>query len=171
MSKPLTLSIPHSLGVTEARKRLEQGLASLGDQFPGRAVQGIGFDRDTLIAAGIEHAAAFAAVSSGEIGGRAASFFSGAGVDGAAALGSTGLAGAGAGTASGKSSAAIRVAMPVSAECVTGAALAVTLGFSCRAGTRSGLTGAVSVFRHLILGPLPPETSEQSPSAALATRD
>ena len=38
----------------------------LGDQFPGRAVQGIGFDRDTLIAAGIEHAAAFAAVSSGD---------------------------------------------------------------------------------------------------------
>lgn len=35
MSKPLTLSIPHSLGVTEARKRLEQGLASLGDRVPG----------------------------------------------------------------------------------------------------------------------------------------
>lgn len=35
MSKPLTLSIPHSLGVTEARKRLEGGLASLGDQLPG----------------------------------------------------------------------------------------------------------------------------------------
>ena len=35
MSKPLTLSVPHSLGVTEARKRLEQGLASLGDQLPG----------------------------------------------------------------------------------------------------------------------------------------
>jgi trk system potassium uptake protein TrkA len=38
----------------------------LGEQFPGRAVQGIGFDRDTLISAGIEHAAAFAAVSSGD---------------------------------------------------------------------------------------------------------
>lgn len=38
----------------------------LGEQFPGRAVEGIGFDRDTLIAAGIEHAAAFAAVSSGD---------------------------------------------------------------------------------------------------------
>ena len=35
MSKPLTLSVPHSLGVTEARKRLEQGLSSLGDQLPG----------------------------------------------------------------------------------------------------------------------------------------
>ncbi|TAM82885.1 MAG: TrkA family potassium uptake protein [Jatrophihabitans sp.] len=38
----------------------------LGDSFPGRPVTGIGFDRDTLIAAGIEHAAAFAAVSSGD---------------------------------------------------------------------------------------------------------
>jgi trk system potassium uptake protein TrkA len=38
----------------------------LGEEFPGRAIQGIGFDRDTLISAGIEHAAAFAAVSSGD---------------------------------------------------------------------------------------------------------
>jgi len=38
----------------------------LGEQFPGRAIQGIGFDRDTLVSAGIEHAAAFAAVSSGD---------------------------------------------------------------------------------------------------------
>jgi trk system potassium uptake protein TrkA len=38
----------------------------LGEQFPGRAIQGIGFDRETLISAGIEHAAAFAAVSSGD---------------------------------------------------------------------------------------------------------
>ncbi len=38
----------------------------LGDQFPGRAITGIGFDRETLVAAGIEHAAAFAAVSSGD---------------------------------------------------------------------------------------------------------
>jgi len=38
----------------------------LGDQFAGRTVTGIGFDRDTLIEAGIEHAGAFAAVSSGD---------------------------------------------------------------------------------------------------------
>lgn len=38
----------------------------LGDDFPGRQVQGIGFDRDTLIEAGIEQAGAFAAVSSGD---------------------------------------------------------------------------------------------------------
>jgi len=38
----------------------------LGDSFGGRSVVGIGFDRDTLISAGIEHAAAFAAVSSGD---------------------------------------------------------------------------------------------------------
>src|SRR5579862_7962159 len=38
----------------------------LGDDFPGSQVTGIGFDRDTLIAADIEHADAFAAVSSGD---------------------------------------------------------------------------------------------------------
>lgn len=38
----------------------------LGDDFPGRRVKGMGFDRETLIAAGIEQAAAFAAVSSGD---------------------------------------------------------------------------------------------------------
>jgi trk system potassium uptake protein TrkA len=38
----------------------------LGPDFRGRQVQGVGFDRDTLIEAGIEDAAAFAAVSSGD---------------------------------------------------------------------------------------------------------
>jgi trk system potassium uptake protein TrkA len=38
----------------------------LGTGFKGRTVTGIGFDRETLLAAGIEHADAFAAVSSGD---------------------------------------------------------------------------------------------------------
>jgi trk system potassium uptake protein TrkA len=38
----------------------------LGADFPGRQVKGMGFDRDTLVAAGIEDADAFAAVSSGD---------------------------------------------------------------------------------------------------------
>jgi len=38
----------------------------LGDHFTGKTIAGIGFDRDTLIAAGIESADAFAAVSSGD---------------------------------------------------------------------------------------------------------
>ena len=38
----------------------------LGDDFPGRTVQGVGFDRDTLVEAGVEQAGAFAAVSSGD---------------------------------------------------------------------------------------------------------
>jgi trk system potassium uptake protein TrkA len=38
----------------------------LGEHFSGRTVKGMGFDRDTLIAAGIEQASAFAAVSSGD---------------------------------------------------------------------------------------------------------
>jgi trk system potassium uptake protein TrkA len=38
----------------------------LGGQFEGRRVTGLGFDRDTLIEAGIQDAYAFAAVSSGD---------------------------------------------------------------------------------------------------------
>ena len=38
----------------------------LGPDFHGRQVTGVGFDRDTLVEAGIEEAAAFAAVSSGD---------------------------------------------------------------------------------------------------------
>jgi trk system potassium uptake protein TrkA len=38
----------------------------LGDGFTGRQVTGMGFDRETLIAAGIEGAGAFAAVSNGD---------------------------------------------------------------------------------------------------------
>lgn len=38
----------------------------LGPGFEGRRVVGYGFDRDTLVQAGIEHAHAFAAVSSGD---------------------------------------------------------------------------------------------------------
>ena len=35
MSKPVTIDIPHQLGVTEARRRLEEGLGRLGSQLPG----------------------------------------------------------------------------------------------------------------------------------------
>jgi trk system potassium uptake protein len=38
----------------------------LGDNFKGKIIAGVGFDRDTLMAAGIEGADAFAAVSSGD---------------------------------------------------------------------------------------------------------
>ncbi len=38
----------------------------LGESFPGQQVAGVGFDRETLIEAGIEQAGAFAAVSSGD---------------------------------------------------------------------------------------------------------
>lgn len=38
----------------------------LGGQFEGRRVTGLGFDRDTLVEAGIQDAYAFAAVSSGD---------------------------------------------------------------------------------------------------------
>jgi putative polyhydroxyalkanoate system protein len=35
MAKTLTVFIPHSLGAAEARRRLEHGLAKLGDDLPG----------------------------------------------------------------------------------------------------------------------------------------
>ncbi|GAB2463984.1 potassium channel family protein [Jatrophihabitans fulvus] len=38
----------------------------LGENFPGRMIRGVGFDRETLVEAGIEEAGAFAAVSSGD---------------------------------------------------------------------------------------------------------
>jgi trk system potassium uptake protein TrkA len=38
----------------------------LGDDFPGRQITGVGFDRDTLMSAGIKEAEAFAAVSNGD---------------------------------------------------------------------------------------------------------
>ena len=57
-------------------ERLEQSVAvidmdpaafrRLGDHFQGRTVTGLGFDRSTLVAAGVEEADAFAAVSSGD---------------------------------------------------------------------------------------------------------
>jgi hypothetical protein len=35
MSKSLIINIPHQLGAAEAKRRLEGGLASLGQQVPG----------------------------------------------------------------------------------------------------------------------------------------
>jgi trk system potassium uptake protein len=55
--------LDHTISVID-----QDGLAfaRLGDNFPGATVTGIGFDRETLIEAGIEQAGAFAAVSSGD---------------------------------------------------------------------------------------------------------
>ncbi len=44
----------------------ESSFRRLGTSFAGRTVTGVGFDRNTLRAAGIDHAYAFAAVSSGD---------------------------------------------------------------------------------------------------------
>ena len=35
MSKPITVSIPHQLGRQEARRRIEEGFARLGEQLGG----------------------------------------------------------------------------------------------------------------------------------------
>jgi trk system potassium uptake protein TrkA len=55
--------IGHSVAVIDQSK---DSFSRLGSAFEGITVQGIGFDRDTLLAAGIERAQAFAAVSSGD---------------------------------------------------------------------------------------------------------
>src|SRR4051794_16261882 len=53
----------HSVAVIDREQR---AFRRLGSDFAGRRVTGVGFDRDTLIEAGIEDAHAFAAVSSGD---------------------------------------------------------------------------------------------------------
>lgn len=58
-----TLEIGHEVTVIDQDAA---ALRRLGPDFPGRTVVGVGFDRDTLEAAGIRTAAGFAAVSSGD---------------------------------------------------------------------------------------------------------
>jgi trk system potassium uptake protein TrkA len=53
----------HTVAVVDSN---EAAFRRLGSHFAGKRVTGIGFDRDTLIEAGIEDAHAFAAVSSGD---------------------------------------------------------------------------------------------------------
>ncbi|HVX46664.1 MAG TPA: TrkA family potassium uptake protein [Mycobacteriales bacterium] len=53
----------HSVAIVD---RNAAAFRRLGPEFGGRQVTGVGFDRQTLIEAGIEQAGAFAAVSSGD---------------------------------------------------------------------------------------------------------
>ena len=53
----------HSVAVID---QAATSFSRLGSSFEGKTVAGIGFDRDTLLTAGIEEAQAFAAVSSGD---------------------------------------------------------------------------------------------------------
>jgi trk system potassium uptake protein TrkA len=53
----------HSVAVVDQDP---QAFKRLGEHFPGRTIKGMGFDRETLLDAGIETADAFAAVSSGD---------------------------------------------------------------------------------------------------------
>ena len=53
----------HSVAVIDQER---SAFTKLGKQFGGQTVVGVGFDRDRLIAAGVEDAHAFAAVSSGD---------------------------------------------------------------------------------------------------------
>ena len=53
----------HSVAVIDQN---EAAFRRLGAAFEGRRITGVGFDRDTLRAAGIDRAYAFAAVSSGD---------------------------------------------------------------------------------------------------------
>ena len=53
----------HTVAVIDQTK---EAFRRLGPDFKGRTVTGVGFDRDTLLEAGIESAEAFAAVSNGD---------------------------------------------------------------------------------------------------------
>ncbi len=53
----------HSVAVVDQNA---ESFRRLRPEFDGKRITGVGFDRDVLIAAGVEHAAAFAAVSSGD---------------------------------------------------------------------------------------------------------
>lgn len=53
----------HSVAVID---RESKSLERLGPDFAGQKIVGVGFDRDVLLAAGIERASAFAAVSNGD---------------------------------------------------------------------------------------------------------
>jgi trk system potassium uptake protein TrkA len=53
----------HSVAIIDRRS---DSFARLGPDFSGRTIQGIGFDRDRLVEAGIEGAGALAAVTSGD---------------------------------------------------------------------------------------------------------
>jgi trk system potassium uptake protein len=53
----------HSVAIVDQNA---EAFRRLGPDFAGRTVTGVGFDRDTLVEAGIEEADAFAAVSSGD---------------------------------------------------------------------------------------------------------
>lgn len=55
--------IGHSVAVID---QSSDSFSRLGSAFQGQTIRGIGFDRDTMLNAGIEHAQAFAAVSSGD---------------------------------------------------------------------------------------------------------
>jgi len=57
------LELGHSVSVIDKE---ESAFNILGPDFKGEKIIGVGFDRDTLIEAGIEKAEAFAAVSSGD---------------------------------------------------------------------------------------------------------
>lgn len=56
-------SVGHSVAVIDQSR---EAFRRLGADFNGQTVTGMGFDRDTLLEAGIEKADAFAAVSSGD---------------------------------------------------------------------------------------------------------
>jgi len=57
------LDLGHTVAIIDRRP---SAFARLGEDFAGQTVEGIGFDRDRLIEAGIEQATAVAAVTSGD---------------------------------------------------------------------------------------------------------
>jgi trk/ktr system potassium uptake protein len=57
------LDMGHSVAIIDRRR---EAFARLGEDFGGQTIEGVGFDRDRLLEAGIEQATALAAVTSGD---------------------------------------------------------------------------------------------------------
>ncbi|THD37838.1 MAG: hypothetical protein E7773_02340 [Sphingomonas sp.] len=48
MSEPITVNVPHKLGLAEARRRVESGMGKLAGAVPGGTVTDHRWDRDVL---------------------------------------------------------------------------------------------------------------------------
>ncbi len=49
MSEPITIDIPHQLGIVAARAKLDRGAGQIGDIVPGGSIKSYHWEGDTLI--------------------------------------------------------------------------------------------------------------------------
>lgn len=49
MHKPVSVTVPHKLGIAEARNRMDSGIHKLGESVPGATVSGKRWEGDALL--------------------------------------------------------------------------------------------------------------------------